>query len=145
MVLGGLWHGANWSFAAWGCWHGLLLIVHHAVPAWEQRVTLFWRRNITFGLVTLGWVFFRSDTFGQAGQWFAALVGAHGLVAGWSSQTAALLALVLIGLVIVRGFRNSLEIDLERIGPVRQTGLAFATVVAIFLMNYRSKFLYFQF
>ena len=117
MVLGGLWHGANWTFAAWGCWHGLLLIVHHAVPAWEQRVTLFWRRNITFGLVTLGWVFFRSDTFGQAGQWFAALVGAHGLVAGWSSQTAALLALVLIRLVIVRGFRNSLEIDLERIGP----------------------------
>jgi alginate O-acetyltransferase complex protein AlgI len=145
MVLGGLWHGANWTFAAWGCWHGLLLVGHHAVPAWERRVSLFWRRNITFLLVTLGWVFFRSDTFEHAGQWFAALVGAHGLGRGWSPETGALLGLVLIGLAIVRGFPNSLEMDLERIGPLPQTGLAFATVAAIFLMNYRSKFLYFQF
>ena len=105
----------------------------------------FWRRNITFLLVTLGWVFFRSDTFEHAGQWFGALVGANGLGRGWSPETGALLGLVLIGLVIVRGFPNSLEMDLERIGPVPQTGLAFATVAAIFLMNYRSKFLYFQF
>ena len=101
--------------------------------------------GITFLLVTLGWVFFRSDTFEHAGQWFGALVGANGLGRGWSPETGALLGLVLIGLAIVRGFPNSLEMDLERIGPVPQTGLAFATVAAIFLMNYRSKFLYFQF
>ena len=145
MVLGGLWHGANWTFAAWGCWHGLLLVGHHAVPAWDQRVSLFWRRNVTFVLVTLGWVFFRAETFRDAGQWFAALAGLHGVGGGWSPETAALLGLVLVGLVIVRTRPNSLEIDLERIGPLPQTGLAFATAAAIFLMNYRSKFLYFQF
>jgi alginate O-acetyltransferase complex protein AlgI len=53
MVLGGLWHGANWTFAAWGTWHGGLLVLHHALPAWE-RMSVFWQRNVTFLLVTLG-------------------------------------------------------------------------------------------
>jgi alginate O-acetyltransferase complex protein AlgI len=57
MVVGGLWHGANWTFAAWGTWHGLLLVLHHACPAWDRRLSPFWQRNLTFLLVALGWVF----------------------------------------------------------------------------------------
>jgi hypothetical protein len=144
-ALGSLGAAPDSQLIAWAQVTLPALVGHHAVPAWERRVSLFWRRNITFLLVTLGWVFFRSDTFEHAGLWFAALVGAHGLGRGWAPETGALLALVLVGLVIVRGFPNSLQMDLERVGPVSQTGLAFATAVAIFLMNYRSKFLYFQF
>ena len=67
MVLGGLWRRANWTFAAWGTWHGLLLVGHHACPAWDRRLSPRGQRNATFLLVTIGWVFFRSETFDHAG------------------------------------------------------------------------------
>src|SRR5262252_8881602 len=59
MVLGGLWHGASWTFAAWGAWHGLLLLAHGEL-AWWDRLGVTARRNLTFFFVTLGWVFFRA-------------------------------------------------------------------------------------
>jgi alginate O-acetyltransferase complex protein AlgI len=145
MVLGGLWHGANWTFAAWGAWHGALLVLHQALPAW-QRMSVFWQRNLTFLLVTLGWVFFRSDSFAHATQWFGALGGARGaLAAPWTWELTALALLVAACLIIVRAFPNSLELPLERFGPLRQVGLAAATAASVLLMNYGSKFLYFQF
>jgi alginate O-acetyltransferase complex protein AlgI len=144
MVLGGLWHGANWTFAAWGAWHGVLLVVHQATPAWA-RMPPFWQRNVTFLLVTLGWVFFRAPDFAHAASWFAALAGLHGAGTAWTAETARLLGLVLLCLVVVRAFRNSLELPLDRLGPIPQVGLAAATAVAVLLMNYGSKFLYFQF
>ncbi|MFI5325631.1 MAG: MBOAT family O-acyltransferase [Candidatus Rokuibacteriota bacterium] len=145
MVLGGLWHGASWTFAGWGAWHGALLVAHQSLPAWERRLTPFWQRNVTFLLVTLGWVLFRSHDFTQAGGWFAGLAGAHGLTGAWTWDLTALLGLVALGLVIVRACPNSLELPLERLGPVPQVGLGLTAAAALLLMNYGSKFLYFQF
>jgi alginate O-acetyltransferase complex protein AlgI len=145
MVLGGLWHGANWTFAAWGTWHGLLLVMHQSLPAWERRLSPFWQRNLTFLLVTLGWVFFRAESFSHAAQWLASLFGAHGLGGVWTWETGALAGLVLLCLAITRLSRNSLELPLARLGTISQVGLAGATAAALLLMNYGSKFLYFQF
>ena len=144
MVLGGLWHGANWTFAAWGAWHGGLLVLYRAVPAWD-RLSPFWQRNVTFGLVTLGWVFFRAESFSHAAQWFASLGGLHGIAAPWTAETGYLLVGVVVCLGIVRLFPNSLELPLERWGALPQAGLAAATAASVLLMNYGSKFLYFQF
>ncbi len=143
--LGGLWHGASWTFAAWGTWHGLLLVGHHAVPAWDRRLSPYWQRNFTFLLVTLGWVFFRAETFAHARQWFACLAGAHGLGAPWTWETTGLTALVVLCVGITRLSPNSLELPLGRLGTAPQVGLAGATAAALLLMNYGSKFLYFQF
>jgi alginate O-acetyltransferase complex protein AlgI len=145
MVLGGLWHGANWTFAAWGIWHGLLLVGHHACPSWDRRLSPAGQRNLTFLLVTLGWVFFRAETFGHAAQWFVSLAGTHGLLPPWTPETLALAALVALCLALTRLCPNSLELPLGRLGRLPQVGLATATTVAVVLMNYGSKFLYFQF
>ena len=145
MVLGGLWHGASWTFAAWGAWHGLLLVGHHACPAWDRRLSPFWQRNGTFLLVTLGWVFFRAESFGHAAGWFTSLAGVHGLAPPWTRDTLSLAALVALCLGLVRLCPNSLELPLDRLGRLSQVGLATATAVAVLLMNYGSKFLYFQF
>jgi len=90
-------------------------------------------------------VFFRADSFPRAWQWLASLVGVHGLGAAWTAETAALSALVLACLVIVRMCPNSQQIDLGRLGALPQVGLAAASALSIVLMNYGSKFLYFQF
>ena len=145
MVLGGLWHGASWTFAAWGAWHGALLVAHHALPGWDRALTPFWRRNATFLLVTLGWVLFRSHGFAQAGAWFAGLAGLHGVTVPWTADVALLSGLVALGLVVVRACPNSLELPLERLGRVPQIGLGLTTAAALLLMNFGSKFLYFQF
>jgi alginate O-acetyltransferase complex protein AlgI len=143
MVLGGLWHGANWTFAAWGAWHGLLLVAHHTFRAWSRPLSTTAQRNVTFLGVTVGWVFFRSQSFGQALEWFGGLAGLHGVAL--SAPDVRLLILVIVSFIIVRRCPNSLEIRFDQIRPLPQVALAGATAVSLLLMNYSSKFLYFQF
>ncbi len=69
MLLGGLWHGAGWTFIIWGGLHGLYLIINHAWRAARQQWGLTWRhwstqelaRGVTFVAVVIGWVFFRAS------------------------------------------------------------------------------------
>ena len=75
MLLGGLWHGAAWTFIAWGALHGFILIAYRALDI-DRRLTDLQgalRAPVTvlamalmFILVMVGWVFFRADTFGDA-------------------------------------------------------------------------------
>jgi alginate O-acetyltransferase complex protein AlgI len=70
MLLGGLWHGANWTFVAWGAWHGILLIGHKLLPRWKWRSAVAFRPLAVLGTllaVCVGWVFFRAQTFPDAG------------------------------------------------------------------------------
>lgn len=73
MLLGGLWHGAGWTFVAWGALHGALLILNHAWRVMSRRLGLKggmlgqvcgWL--LTMFTVTVAWVFFRADTFAGA-------------------------------------------------------------------------------
>lgn len=81
MLLGGLWHGANWTFLLWGGYHGVLVCIERALGERNPLARLPRAAKVagTFLMVTLGWVLFRSLTLGNAGQHAAALVGAHGL------------------------------------------------------------------
>jgi alginate O-acetyltransferase complex protein AlgI len=71
MLLGGLWHGASWNFVVWGAWHGGLLSLERIAgrnlfektpPRWAYP----FRAALTFGLVCIGWVFFRAATFADS-------------------------------------------------------------------------------
>jgi alginate O-acetyltransferase complex protein AlgI len=104
MFLGGLWHGAAWLFIFWGLWHGLLLAVFHVLkrsgllPGNDSRLGYWLNRQLTFLLVVIGWVLFRSadvhtESYGfqsvaPAGRMFAEMLGLYG-----PPQAAAGLAL----------------------------------------------------
>jgi len=79
MLLGGLWHGANWKFVIWGGYHGALLAMERALGRAIPRV-------LTFLLVSVGWVFFRaaslSESLAVIGRLFYGPAGA-GLWARW--------------------------------------------------------------
>jgi alginate O-acetyltransferase complex protein AlgI len=89
MVLGGLWHGANWTFVVWGALHGSLLMANHALHAMGfrlDRVRGFWASPLrvmatgfTFILVVVAWVFFRAETIGSALSMVEAMIFAHGI------------------------------------------------------------------
>jgi alginate O-acetyltransferase complex protein AlgI len=70
MTLGGLWHGAGWSYAIWGLWHGTALAVERAFRATRFYISeAFWakllRWALVFLVVTLGWVLFKLPDFTQ--------------------------------------------------------------------------------
>ncbi len=77
MFLVGLWHGANWTFVAWGVYHGLLLAFerfrgkHGAFQQWPRTV----RVAITFVLVLISWVLFRSANLHEAMNYLGAMIG----------------------------------------------------------------------
>jgi len=67
MVLGGLWHGAAWTFVAWGAIHGTALVIERLLgvgsPAGERPMATVARWFITFHVVCVAWVLFRADSF----------------------------------------------------------------------------------
>jgi D-alanyl-lipoteichoic acid acyltransferase DltB (MBOAT superfamily) len=81
MLLGGLWHGANWTFVAWGAVHGGLLAINHAWNSLRISSWAFLRSGparavfvmLTFFAVTLAWVPFRAENIGDAGRILAAM------------------------------------------------------------------------
>jgi alginate O-acetyltransferase complex protein AlgI len=90
MALGGLWHGAGWTFAAWGTLHGLYLVANHAWRAATVRLGLrprstIWTRSlaqaVTFIAVVAGWVIFRADTLASASRVLAGMGGVAGTAA----------------------------------------------------------------
>lgn len=72
MLLAGLWHGAAWTFVAWGGYHGVLLAGHHLLARRRKRKrpksgpTLWLKRLAFFHLLALGWLVFRSQSLGRA-------------------------------------------------------------------------------
>ncbi len=91
MLLGGLWHGARWTFVLWGLYHGILLIVYRSVGGlvqkWQAYATIsnsktlfFFRAVIFFHLVCFGWILFRSESVAQFGQIVRGLLGQSHLV-----------------------------------------------------------------
>jgi alginate O-acetyltransferase complex protein AlgI len=77
MLLGGLWHGANWTFVAWGVFHGAMLIFERlagkkSLYARSPRVIQI---ALTFVLVLISWVFFRSLTISDAIAYLGAMFG----------------------------------------------------------------------
>ncbi|MGR9117337.1 MAG: MBOAT family O-acyltransferase [Gammaproteobacteria bacterium] len=71
MLLGGMWHGAGWTYIIWGGLHGVYLIVNHfwqAICPWKpgRWWSRFAGRSLTFLSVVIAWVFFRAETFGGA-------------------------------------------------------------------------------
>jgi D-alanyl-lipoteichoic acid acyltransferase DltB (MBOAT superfamily) len=89
MLLGGLWHGAGWTFVIWGGLHGLYLVIHQL---WQAAVghtaaALRWNRSpwagaagvlVTFVAVTVAWTFFRATSLDAALRMLAAMSGANG-------------------------------------------------------------------
>jgi alginate O-acetyltransferase complex protein AlgI len=90
MLLGGLWHGANWTFIVWGALHGVYLMINHAWLAVATRSTALTAfRNsrwgaafglvLTFLAVVVAWVFFRAPSFTGAFNLLAGMAGLHGI------------------------------------------------------------------
>jgi len=112
MVLGGLWHGAGWTFVAWGALHGAYLLVNHQWRHWrnlsdEQLRLLSFRRfqawpalvlyhGLTLLAIVIAWVLFRASTLAEAQRMLAGMFGFNGvaLPTSWQYRHADLTSLL---------------------------------------------------
>ncbi|MGH2749362.1 MAG: MBOAT family O-acyltransferase [Actinomycetota bacterium] len=158
MVLGGLWHGAAWTFVVWATMHGMGQAVGHLrrtrriakglSPQPNDPGSIARQRIVTFHLVCLGWVFFRADSLASAFDMLARLA------TGWA-QPAALVSLLLI--VVIAGMiglqwlpgrtAGRVQIAFSRMAPAIQ-GVVLA--LALFVITTLgpqgvAPFIYFQF
>jgi len=77
MLIGGLWHGAKWTFVAWGAFHGLLLVLErfHGKQSFYSGLPKPGRIAVTFVLMLFSWVLFRADNLTAAIEYFRAMFG----------------------------------------------------------------------
>jgi D-alanyl-lipoteichoic acid acyltransferase DltB (MBOAT superfamily) len=156
MLLGGLWHGAGWTFVAWGLIHGVGLCVERL---WRERRGVkpeesftrwdfYWRRLVTFHVVCFAWIFFRAETFEVAWQMIT------GLVTRWGEASPLVTGPVLLAIAVGIGSQylpprliRAVLASFSRLNLVAQ-----AAVLAVALMVTQAlgpqdvaPFIYFQF
>ena len=151
MLLGGIWHGASWTFVIWGGLHGGVLAVERLwltikpkfLPALPKLLGIV----ITFHIVCLGWIFFRSQSFDEAIQFLSGL-------ARWTpielTVTPFFAALIVVGLAMHALPEHALDWMAARLARlnflVAGAGLAAAMVVIEALRPQGvAPFIYYQF
>jgi hypothetical protein len=159
MVIGGLWHGAAWTFVIWGAFHGAWLALHRVwlarFPPPADAAGIRTGRGVrllgiaaTFHLVCLGWVFFRAESIGKALE----LLGALGH--RWEATDFLLTGISLMGFFL--GPWLAFELWIEKKGnslaslkspwPVRAFIYLYILLMLLFFASPEPvEFLYFQF
>jgi hypothetical protein len=151
MLLGGLWHGANWTFVIWGGQHGATLAVERKLTRGSAMVPGFVRKLfkqvVVFHVVCVSWIFFRAQSLRAAWEMLKGLGNWN-----WRPEfPAAFLFLAVFSVPLL-----ILDMYLESTGaeycfahtPVRWRvafGLACALVIALMGANQANAFIYFQF
>lgn len=122
MVLGGLWHGASWTFAIWGGLHGLYLVINHSWLNWlklkEKTVyfsSFYWRliaHILTLIAVTLAWVFFRAATLNGTTYLLGSMLGVNAklIPAEFKNDYLLFLGHILISTLIIFCLPNTSEL-----------------------------------
>ncbi len=146
MLIGGLWHGANWTFVLWGAYHGALLIAYRLFGAQWDRLPKSAAGTLTFVLVVLGWVLFRAPSIGDAAHIYTAMFSVlPGIDIADASQLVCLIAVA--GAWAVWG-PNAQEAH-ESFRPTYAWSVAatavFSACLTIMAGGRSSPFLYFQF
>jgi D-alanyl-lipoteichoic acid acyltransferase DltB (MBOAT superfamily) len=155
MLLGGLWHGAAWTFVIWGAWHGFIISVTHwltysAIGRWVDArnnwLVRIFKVLVTFYLVVIGWVFFRATGFDNAWTMLSQMHMSTGVEA--SASSLVVLGLVVAGLVFMHltdwlniRFGSALNERSWLMWPILVVGFSLFLVVG----DPGHDFIYFQF
>jgi len=155
MLIGGLWHGAGWTFVAWGAIHGVGLVAER----WQRsrsgsrvlRPTAFghtWRRLLTFHVVCFGWIFFRADSFTAAKDMLT------GLADGWGEASPLVTGGVVLAIIVGIGSQyvpaRVPRLVMARFSRLPVLGQAALLALALMVTNAMgpegvAPFIYFQF
>jgi alginate O-acetyltransferase complex protein AlgI len=143
-LLSGLWHGAGWTFVAWGGLLGVFVILDHEVP-WHRATAIRWLK--TQGLIALSCILFRSPDFETAADFLVGMLTSSG------SKTITLPAVVFLAIAVtiadhVYGWLTERRASDLKVVPPTVYAVVYASVVVLLLHvvpTTPSPFMYFQF
>lgn len=166
-IIGGIWHGAGWTFVFWGFLHGVALVIHRiwSELGFKMNKILVW--FITFNFINITWVFFRAKEWDDALKVLKGMFGLSGIVLpnfleaklGFLKSFSVsfgvflenvgdknTLLFIMLGFILILAFKNSIKI-LEQLKFSFKYILFSATIFswAILSLNKISEFLYFNF
>jgi D-alanyl-lipoteichoic acid acyltransferase DltB (MBOAT superfamily) len=164
MVLGGLWHGAAWTFIAWGALHGVYLCINHAWNNFGLAVAPRFKRAAsiaafipTFFAVVVAWVFFRADSmatalyvlskmvdptniaFGPLEMAQAVFIAAYAVIAWFGPNTQTIMGYDHASRKVGQG------LDAWRLRPIFVYATAAVLAFGILGIQQHSEFIYFRF
>jgi alginate O-acetyltransferase complex protein AlgI len=146
MLIGGLWHGANWTFVLWGAYHGLLLVAYRVTAAWWDATPASLRRAVMFVAVVFGWVLFRAADLPMVYHLVRAMViPTDGIMVPYAAPFAAMLGFASVWAMIGPNAQELHEGFVWRPSYGYALASAFGIVIALMSAGKASPFLYFQF
>jgi D-alanyl-lipoteichoic acid acyltransferase DltB (MBOAT superfamily) len=150
MLLGGLWHGANWTFVVWGGIHGVGLVAERMLArgeAGQERAAQVWRWLLTLNVVCLAWVFFRAESVDVALDLLERMVTAWGA----SPLVTPLVVLTIAGMLALQfvppGWYRELRVRISYAPAVAQAVVFALALVLVDALGPEgvAPFIYFQF
>ena len=154
MLLGGLWHGANWTFLIWGALHGAALVVDHAYRR-SRLYKLYGQRSwavvvdwaVTLHFVCFCWLFFRAPSLDVATQYLSGIVTDNGAPNTMPAIVWPLIAAGALTQAVPPDWRARLGEWLDARGETAQIGVGAAMLYFIVVMapDASAPFIYFQF
>ncbi len=155
-LLGGIWHGAGWTFVFWGALHGVGLIIHRAWQKLKIKLPKILAWFITFNFINIAWVFFRAKSFDDALKVLKAMFSfefnmpklSAFLDGSWSklfSSEPFLWLYLTIALFVVLFMPNSMELKSRFKTNILYLILTIFFALSIFMLYRKSEFLYFNF
>ncbi len=153
MVLGGLWHGAAWTFVLWGLYQGLVLGVARTISEFGRPLTRTWQRVavavLMFQVTCYGWLIFRAQSVGQVAEFTRALLVEPRWTAGALDTRVVPFLLVVAPLLVVHGWQarhddEAAVLRLPRLWRYAVFGMV-GYLVLLFGDFEGAEFIYFQF
>ncbi len=163
-LVSGLWHGANWTFLAWGGYHACLFLPlillgrnrkytgavaeGHWLPSWKEAGQM----TVTFVLAVIGWVIFRADSLQTVGSYLVSMLNVHTLTSAWAFFTSSdfgvirwTLLLMVVMEWVNREREHGLDLRWMRWRWMRATVYYTLVVLLILFAVPSENFIYFQF
>jgi len=163
-ILGGLWHGAGWTFLFWGFLHGVALVLHRAWTKIGFKLQTWFAWFVTFNFINISWIFFRAKEWDDALKVLEGMFSFNNIVLpkilelklsfltdygvdfGFFYWYSEVLIWIPLAFIVVLRFKNSME-QLENFELNLKTAIfaGFIFAVGVVFLNKVSEFLYFNF
>ena len=150
-LIGGIWHGAGWTFLIWGLLHGIALVIHRIWSSFHIKLHTIFAWFITFMFINFTWIFFRAKSWNDAQKVLDGMTSIpftlsihvnslHGI--GGNFSTYLWLGIVFVTTVF---FNNTNTISIKHLSSRNTVIIAFLFILSVYHLTDVSEFLYFNF
>jgi D-alanyl-lipoteichoic acid acyltransferase DltB (MBOAT superfamily) len=159
-LLSGLWHGANWTFVAWGAIHGLYITIHILADKYMWKKNNYGKNKwgklihivITFNMIAFAWIFFRAESLSKAIAIIKGVFSLHNLnepdysVPDFGLPSVCISIIMIVAMMVFEYFTSYelKEIENKQIARISFASLSLILIIALGVFNGQS-FIYFQF